>query len=137
MPMNCTFEPNCLCAASNIGISCTHGVHHVAQKFTSTGVPLEDCRLIGALPSSRLGRLNEGAACPPPPALPPVWPPPLVNNTAANTAPTRTTTTPATTVLPDTLVSRDVDRALHVRVHVTHEVELPGPRSREPVVDLL
>src|SRR5437763_5742773 len=99
MPTNCTFDPHCLWAASSNGISSLHGTHQVAQKFTSTGVPLYDARLIEPLPSCRLGSVKPGAASPPP-ALPAFFPP-LVSSTAAITAPTRTTTTTATIVRLD------------------------------------
>src|SRR5437764_11564325 len=132
MPMNCTFDPHFLWAASSNGISSLHGTHHVAQKFTSTGVPLYDARLTEPLPSWRLESVKSGAASPP--AALPVFFPPLVSSTAATTAPTRTTTTTATIVRLDTRDSLDVDRALHVRVDIAVVVELPGRGGRELVV---
>src|SRR5438477_1404484 len=133
MPTNCTFDPHSLWAASSNGISSLHGTHQVAQKFTSTGVPLYFERLTSPLPSWRLGRVKLGASSPAPAVLPAFFPP-LVSSTAATTAPTRTTTTTATIVRLDTRASLDVDRSLHVRVHVAVEVELPGCGRRELVV---
>src|SRR4051794_32878517 len=134
MPTNCTFDPQRVWAASSIGISCTHGVHHVAQKFTRTGVPLYFERLTGSLPSWRLASVKLGAAAPS--AARPAFFPPLVSRMAATTAPTRTTTTTATIVRLETRDSLDVDRSLHVRMDVAVEVELPGRGRRELVVRL-
>src|SRR5205085_7325197 len=134
MPMNCTFDPHFLWAASSSGISSLHGTNQVAQKFTSTGVPLYEAKLIELLPFWRLGRVKLGAASPP--AFTVVRPPPLVSSTAATTAATKTTTTATTAVLPDTRVraSLDVDRSCHVRVDIAVVVELLGSRCRELVV---
>src|SRR5204863_1241904 len=54
-----SFDPSSLCSISKLGISARHGAHHVAQKSTSTTLPLNSSSETS--PPLSFGRRNAGA----------------------------------------------------------------------------